>query len=438
MPEAQTLLELGSGGGNNASHLQRALHVHALRPLAADAERSAAPSTRAASTSSATCGRSGSAGRSTPSSSTTRSCTWRPRTTCAPASGRPSPTRGPAAWRSSSPTARARRSRPARTTAATTAPTAARCATSSGRPTPTRATRAFEIDYAVVLHEPGQQPRARPRPPRRRASSPSTRGSTSSNGPASPRRVVPGDPDGRGPRAAALRLPPPGLARPHGGPRRVDVAGDLRDQRVLALEGRLVPESLPELDDEPLAVQVAVEVEQERLDAPLRAAVVRVRADRDRRAVVERRARVDPVSRARELGVRARCSPSGSRACRRAGRRRRRCRRARTAGRASARRRRALASRTASRIAVDETPSTSTTSSTARPAAVERLDRSPDAPVPEAEVSPDGDGLRADRRQVRRDELVRREPHELGREGRRRASRRSRPPRAARAGARAS
>ena len=42
LPEARTLLELGSGGGNNASHLKAALHVHAGRSLAADAHALAA------------------------------------------------------------------------------------------------------------------------------------------------------------------------------------------------------------------------------------------------------------------------------------------------------------------------------------------------------------------------------------------------------------
>ena len=93
---------------------------------------------------------------------------------------------------------------------------------------------------------------------------------------------------------------PPGLRHgPDGGARRLDVAADLLDQRLLALEDLLVAQALPELDDEPLAVEVAVEVEQERLDAPLGAAVVRIRPDRDRRAMVERRARVDAVARGR-------------------------------------------------------------------------------------------------------------------------------------------
>ena len=52
-----------------------------------------------------------------------------------------------------------------------------------------------------------------------------------------------------------------------------------------------------ELDDHPLPVEVAGEIEQERLDPPFRAAVVRVQADRDRSSMVERRAGVDPERR---------------------------------------------------------------------------------------------------------------------------------------------
>ena len=66
--------------------------------------------------------------------------------------------------------------------------------------------------------------------------------------------------------------------------------GDLRDELVLAVERALVAEPAPELDDEPLAVEVCRVVEKERLDAPFAASVVRVRADRDGGAVVEGRA----------------------------------------------------------------------------------------------------------------------------------------------------
>src|SRR4029453_13196712 len=65
--------------------------------------------------------------------------------------------------------------------------------------------------------------------------------------------------------------PPPAPARP-------DIAGDLLDESRLALEHRLVAEPLPELDDEPSSVQVALEVEQVRLDPPPRPPRVRVRA----------------------------------------------------------------------------------------------------------------------------------------------------------------
>ena len=82
--------------------------------------------------------------------------------------------------------------------------------------------------------------------------------------------------------------------------RRLDVARDLRRPAPPRSRRRaLVAQPLPELDDEPPAVEVALEVEQERLDPPLAAAVVRVRADRDRRPVAERRAGVDPVRAAR-------------------------------------------------------------------------------------------------------------------------------------------
>src|SRR3954454_12749600 len=78
-------------------------------------------------------------------------------------------------------------------------------------------------------------------------------------------------------------------------PRLLEVAGDLADEIRLARERPLVAEPPPELDDQPLAVEVALVVEQERLDAQLRAAVVRVDADRGGRAVAGRRPGVDPV-----------------------------------------------------------------------------------------------------------------------------------------------
>ena len=133
----------------------------------------------------------------------------RRRTTSRPASRRRSPTRAQAAWRSSSPTARARRSRPAPTTAATTAPTAARCDTSSGRPTPIRATRASRSTTRSCSTSRGSAA-ARPRPPRRRAL-PRAHVAPPPRAGRLRRPVVPGDPTTRT-RAAAVPRPPAGLS----------------------------------------------------------------------------------------------------------------------------------------------------------------------------------------------------------------------------------
>src|SRR5437016_354549 len=46
----------------------------------------------------------------------------------------------------------------------------------------------------------------------------------------------------------------------------LDVECDLRDEVGLALEGPLVAKPFPELDDEPRAVEIALEVEHEGLD----------------------------------------------------------------------------------------------------------------------------------------------------------------------------
>src|SRR5437870_11939591 len=78
---------------------------------------------------------------------------------------------------------------------------------------------------------------------------------------------------------------------------RGDVPRDLLDQGGFALEGALVAQPLPQLDDEAPPVEVALEVEQERLDLPLVAAVVRVDADGDGRGVARRAPRVDAVVR---------------------------------------------------------------------------------------------------------------------------------------------
>src|SRR6187455_2566234 len=95
----------------------------------------------------------------------------------------------------------------------------------------------------------------------------------------------------------AARCRPDGSGRPFGGARRVDVAGDLGDERLFALEDLLVAETRPELDDQPFAVEIAVEVEEVRLDPSLGAAVVRVRPDRDSCAVRKRLTGVDPIAR---------------------------------------------------------------------------------------------------------------------------------------------
>src|SRR6185312_13322514 len=60
--------------------------------------------------------------------------------------------------------------------------------------------------------------------------------------------------------------------RPAGELRGLDVGGDLLDERRLGLEDGLVSQALPELDHEALPVQIAVEIEEVRLDPPLRAA----------------------------------------------------------------------------------------------------------------------------------------------------------------------
>src|ERR1044072_8929576 len=80
----------------------------------------------------------------------------------------------------------------------------------------------------------------------------------------------------------------------------LDIRGYRLHELCLAGERALVAEAFPELDRQPLPVEVAVEIEQIRLDAKRRAAVVRVDADRARAAVAERLADVDP-SRGQEL-----------------------------------------------------------------------------------------------------------------------------------------
>ena len=176
--------------------------------------------------------------------------------------------------------------------------------------------------------------------------------------------------------------------RPCGALGLLDVARDLSDELLLALEGPLVPQALPELDDQPPPVEVALEVEQERLDPPLVAAVVRVDADRDRGAVPERGARRRCRSAGTSRSARRRGSPSDTRACRRARRRRRRCPRPRPAGRAAARRRTTSPSRSelrGSRSRRRRRPAAPT--ATSKPSRASSA-RSPRRPRPKRKFSP--------------------------------------------------
>src|SRR5690349_16213888 len=84
-----------------------------------------------------------------------------------------------------------------------------------------------------------------------------------------------------------------GSDRPFGCARRFDVASDLLDEFRLAPERLFLAQPLPQLDDEPFSVEIALEVEQEGLDATLVAAVVRVCPDRDGRTVRRSGPRVD-------------------------------------------------------------------------------------------------------------------------------------------------
>ena len=84
-------------------------------------------------------------------------------------------------------------------------------------------------------------------------------------------------------------------------PRLLDVAGDLLDERASLVEARSSRSRCQSSTTSRSPVEVAVEVEQVRLDAPLVAAVVRVRADRDRRPAAGRGAGVDAVRRHEQL-----------------------------------------------------------------------------------------------------------------------------------------
>src|SRR3954471_7241757 len=96
-----------------------------------------------------------------------------------------------------------------------------------------------------------------------------------------------------------------GSARRAGLPPCLDVLRNLGNEGGLALEGALLAQTLPQLEDQPVPVEVAIEVEQKRLDPALAPAVVRIRADRDGRTVLARRARVDPELGHEQLRVEA-------------------------------------------------------------------------------------------------------------------------------------
>src|SRR5439155_17360191 len=93
--------------------------------------------------------------------------------------------------------------------------------------------------------------------------------------------------------------------RARGGARLIDVSGDLFDELLFAPERPFVAQALPQLDDERPAVEITFEVEQERLDPPLAAAVVRVHPDRHRRTVTGGRPGVDAESRNEQVRVHA-------------------------------------------------------------------------------------------------------------------------------------
>src|SRR5207245_4544208 len=71
----------------------------------------------------------------------------------------------------------------------------------------------------------------------------------------------------------------------------------------LALERALRAQPSPQLEHEPLAVEIALPVEEVRLDPALGAAVMGIDADRDCRPAVADRARVDAVRRDEQLRI---------------------------------------------------------------------------------------------------------------------------------------
>src|SRR5919201_1455260 len=84
--------------------------------------------------------------------------------------------------------------------------------------------------------------------------------------------------------------------------RLLHVGCDLPDEVTLARKRLLVAKVLPQLDDEPLTVEVALEIEEVHLHAPFHAAVVRIHSDRHGRATAARRAGIDAMPRHEQLG----------------------------------------------------------------------------------------------------------------------------------------
>src|SRR2546421_5154758 len=91
-----------------------------------------------------------------------------------------------------------------------------------------------------------------------------------------------------------------GLAGPKSCSRPLDVVVNRGHELLERVEPALLADRAPQLNDQPLAVQIAVEIEQMRLDPPLDAVEMRVRPDRHRRAPVVRPARIDAVRRNEE------------------------------------------------------------------------------------------------------------------------------------------
>src|SRR5687768_5142479 len=100
------------------------------------------------------------------------------------------------------------------------------------------------------------------------------------------------------------------LCGPDGSTGRLDVAGDLIDQLLLALEHLLVPQPFPELDEQPAAVEVALEGGQVRFDPAFLAPVVPAQ-----RSVIAPRSRLarTRTTGARNAGSNRTCSTSRDR-----------------------------------------------------------------------------------------------------------------------------